>query len=151
MNPAPKKPSIRSRLASLGQCLALFRTHRDDPPVQMLVVFLLIGQRNGVSSPDLIKLAGISQSSVSRNVQALGQGKEGEPGLGLVAQSIDYRNPKARIVKLTAKGRALAEQFAECLGGLEKALEAVEGTAASYVDANAKARSQEAHWSIWVD
>lgn len=147
----PSKPLIRSRLASLGKCLALFRTHRDDPPVQMLVVFLLIAQRNGVSSPDLIKLAGISQSSVSRNVQALGQGKEGEPGLGLVVQSIDYRNPKARIVKLTAKGRELAAQFAECLGGLERALEGGEGVEVGNAEAGVSARSQEAHWSIWVD
>ena len=75
----------------------------------MVEVFLLVAQRNGIGAAEVGKLVGVSPASVSRNVQALGRGKKGEPGMGVVTQTIDPKNPRAHSIRLTSKGKALAK------------------------------------------
>ena len=44
----------------------------------MVVLFLLIAERGkGIGPSELVRLAGVSHASVSRNVQALGVAKNG--------------------------------------------------------------------------
>jgi DNA-binding MarR family transcriptional regulator len=147
MTPAPKKPSIRSFLARLTTALETFRSYRDEVPLHMVVVFLLIAQRKGVSAGELVKLTGLSQSAVSRNVRALGRGTGDEQGLGLVSQMIDPKNSRAHVIRLTAKGAAVAREMA-----------GVHSTAAAH-SRSGPAREQppdltskpHMHWENWMD
>jgi DNA-binding MarR family transcriptional regulator len=64
-------------------------------------------------SPDMpiqqadILLTGLSQSSISRNVKAMSKyHRLGKPGLNLMEAVIDPREPRRRLVFLTAEGKA---------------------------------------------
>ena len=142
MTQPPAKPSTRTLLSNLTLPLEAFRAHREEVPLHMLVVFLHIAQREGIGAAELMRLTGLSQASVSRNIHALGQGKGGEPGLGLVTQTIDPSNTRARIVKLTPKGIALAK---EMVGQSN-----VTGEAGPSSKPN-QAQSRHVHWQNWID
>lgn len=144
----PSSKVTRAALTGLSSALEAFRSHREDPPLFLLAVFLAVAQRKAVSATQISKDVRLSQSATSRNIIALGRGKAGEPGLGLVVQEIDPHNPRAHVIKLTAKGRALAEQLAACAGV------PVEPRGAAGCDPAPTVLEvwpQEAHWSIWMD
>lgn len=106
----------------------------------MLVVFLLIAQRKGTNAAEIGRATGLSQSSVSRNVQGLGRGKGDEPGLGLVTQIIDPANPRAHRIHLTAKGAALAKELAGAMRGNVAAGEPAPPPPSQHLD-----------WRNWMD
>jgi len=139
-----KKPSLRPQLAHLTRAIQAFRSLREEAPLHMVEVFLLVAQRNGIGAAEVGKLVGISPASVSRNVQALGRGKEGEPGLGVVTQIIDPKNPRAHSIRLTSKGKSLAKAM---LGLVN------EDGAAPNVPASRPTPepNRNVHWQNWVD
>lgn len=141
MTLSKSQPSTRLLLSRLTAAVRTFQSHREDAPLNMLMLFLFIsGRSEGVGAAELGRLAGISPASVSRNVQALGRGKEGEPGMGLVAKFIDLLNPRAHSIKLTPRGDALALEMAGMIH--------VEAVASS--DGRHQA-TKGVHWQNWAD
>ena len=142
--------STAAALKDLFDALEVFRAQRGDPSLNLLTVFLVIAQRKTTSAAAISAVTGISQSSVSRNIMALGRGRTGDDGLGLVAQELDLTNTRAHAIRLTDKGRVLAEQLASCgrFSGPGEAERSSEGGKSS--DVQARDAFQHVHWQNWV-
>jgi DNA-binding MarR family transcriptional regulator len=92
----------------------------DDPvmPIQMLQTFLAVAKQPGISMQQLGAILKTSQASCSRNVAALGKWhKFQQPGLDLVEAVEDPVERRRKIVFLTPKGRARAEEILSALTG----------------------------------
>lgn len=87
--------------------LRLLRQLAADMPMQQAEILLQIASNpKGAPMSELEKKIGISQASVSRNIAALSRfHRLGKPGLGLVEAVIDPREPRRRLVFLTAEGK----------------------------------------------
>lgn len=106
------------QLDPLVRVLEAFRLLDPDLPIQYALSFLTIAQNEGMSIRDLSERLGIAQSSASRNVAALSKWHSfGKEGHDLVQAEEDPRERRRKIVTLTAKGRALALQLADLIGG----------------------------------
>lgn len=96
--------------------LEVFWTHTGatDTPMSQVLTFLHIATRGELPMADLAKSTGVVLSSVSRNVAKIGPGPNPkDPGLGLVEAFEDPWNRKRKLVRLTKKGRALADKINE--------------------------------------
>ncbi|MDR6816274.1 DNA-binding MarR family transcriptional regulator [Neorhizobium sp. 2083] len=81
-------------------------------PMQTASVFLAIAMRPGVLQRDLPNMLGLSQSSISRNVNALSsRDRHGKPGLGLVTQRVGPMGARSPKLHLTTAGRELARRL----------------------------------------
>lgn len=92
----------------------------DDPvmPIQMLQTFLAIAVQPGISMQQLGEILKTSQASCSRNVAALGKWhKFGEPGHDLVEAVEDPVERRRKIMFLTPKGRARAQEILSAMTG----------------------------------
>lgn len=137
------KPSMDADLGKLLMALDAFREHRPDAPLQMLVVFLMIARGRGVRAGNLEKALGLSQSSISRNVNTLGAGREGGNGLGLVVQAADPRG-RGYVLDLTVTGKALADKLASVVAG-----DTADRVQTAF-HLPTKGKHNAAHWELWV-
>lgn len=142
-----KSTPTAAALRNMFDALDVFRSRGIDPPLNLLAVFLVIAQRKSIRAAQIAAETGISQSSISRNIIALGRGQGGKGGLGLVLQELDPIEPRAHSIRLTAKGRALAERLARCGTAPQHGLE---GPQAS-VSSRDEETFQHVHWQNWVD
>jgi DNA-binding MarR family transcriptional regulator len=84
----------------------------SDIPLQQVLTFAHVADRQELPMADLIDLTGVGQSSVSRNVAALSSTRGvREPGYGLVEAYEDPAYRRRKLVKLTARGRALVAEI----------------------------------------
>lgn len=83
-------------------------TNNPTMPLQQVQLFLHVAYLGEVPMEDLEEATGVEQSSVSRNVAALGGGQHRKPGYGLVHAYRDPNNHRRKLVRLTEKGKALA-------------------------------------------
>ena len=91
--------------------VATLREAGELMPIQMAHAFLLIMARPGITMSQLAELAGISQSSCSRNVAALGKWHRlNKPGYGLVEAVEDPTERRRKAMFLTPKGRKVARR-----------------------------------------
>lgn len=94
--------------------LQLFETFRElqhDMPMQTVSVFFVIAMRPGLYQRELLNLLDLSQSSISRNVMALGEtNRHGEPGLGLIEQRRDPLDARQFTLHLTPAGKELVNR-----------------------------------------
>lgn len=90
----------------------------NELPIQQIILFLTVAEGEGVTMTELHKLTRMNQSSLSKNIKALGTylmprkdnpEKKELAGLGLVKTEIDIANPRTRMVKLTPKGEELIQ------------------------------------------
>jgi DNA-binding MarR family transcriptional regulator len=87
-------------------------TGSTDTPMSQVLTFLHVAARGELPMADLADSTGVVLSSVSRNVAKIGPGPNPkEPGLGLVEAFEDPWNRKRKLVRLSAKGRKLAERI----------------------------------------
>jgi len=95
------------QLSSAGRA---FISHYEDPTHVPMHHFLLLLQVDLLESPtygQLESALGISNSSVSRTINALGEEhRNGKPGLGFLATYKDPEDRRRLIVTLTPKGSA---------------------------------------------
>jgi DNA-binding MarR family transcriptional regulator len=85
-------------------------TGNSEIPAQTVLTFLHISLRSEVPMADLIKLTGVSQASVSRNVARLAQGlTPDKPGAGLIEVYEDPYFRSRKLARLTSRGRKLVE------------------------------------------
>lgn len=89
-------------------------TGSTDTPLSQVLTFLHIAFRGEAPMAELADATGVVLSSVSRNVAKIGPGPNPEePGLGLVEAFEDPWNRKRKLVRLSTKGKRLAERINE--------------------------------------
>jgi DNA-binding MarR family transcriptional regulator len=87
-------------------------TGSTDTPLSQVLTFLNVAFRGEMAMADLATQTGVVLSSVSRNVAKIGPGANpSEPGLGLVEAFEDPWNRKRKLVRLSNKGKKLAERI----------------------------------------
>tara|TARA_B100001939_G_scaffold342295_1_gene353222 strand:- start:853 stop:1254 length:402 start_codon:yes stop_codon:yes gene_type:complete len=78
------------------------------------VIFLTVAtvnQDEGIDMKEMARVTGLSTSSVSRNIQALGEWHRLQrPGLGVVETITDWKDRRRRPVRLSHKGRRVMEE-----------------------------------------
>lgn len=88
-----------------------------EMPLQMATAFLTVASEEGITMKRLGEKLGISQSSCSRNVAALSKyHRLNKPGHDLLYATEDPEERRRKIVKLTPKGKRVAETLLEILG-----------------------------------
>lgn len=99
-------------LEDLSKRIMALREIRGEMPLQMVSVFLTIAMKPGVLQRDLPDMVNLSQSSVSRNIYALGNtGRQGSPGMGLVEQRIGSLGGRTPALHLTRFGKELVKKL----------------------------------------
>lgn len=103
-------------IPQIQQIVRLFREQQNEMPMQQADVLLTIARRPGLTMAELSEETNLAQSSCSRNVAALSDyHRLGSPGLGLVEAVIDPRNPRRRMMFLTAKGKVFVTHLMRVL------------------------------------
>lgn len=107
------------RLRELRQVIGIFGELIDlELPLMYALMFISAGMIHrekerrsvdlGIDMQDLCRMTGVSVSTLGRQISALGQGRKGKKGLGLMRIGLDPMDRRRRPVYLTAKGvRAL--------------------------------------------
>lgn len=103
-------------LAQARKMIVEFRKLDDVMPTQAAEMFLLIaldpGKRVSVYGEEL----GVAQSTASRNVQYLSDLHwKKKPGLGLVETTTDTYDSRMKLVRLTPKGKRVADAITEIM------------------------------------
>jgi DNA-binding MarR family transcriptional regulator len=95
---------IRSTLSALEPFFGI----RATMPARQIQTFLLVAEKEGLSVADYAKKAGMSPTTMSRNLLDMGErDRNGEEGAGLVEGRDNILNRRERVYHLTPKGRAL--------------------------------------------
>ena len=96
-------------IAAMIQMIGAVRDFLDqaDIPMQQVLTFAHVAHRGEIPMQELMDLTGVSQSSVSRNVEKLASGKPRDPGYGLLEAFEDPYYRKRKIVRLTPRGKEL--------------------------------------------
>lgn len=104
--------TVKQGLRELFRCAEVLRELNAEMPMQMASLFLMVAIKPGIHQRDIGELVNLSQSSVSRNVNALAtRTRHGTPGLGLVEQRIGGLGAKTPALHLTAAGKALVKRL----------------------------------------
>lgn len=107
-----KTPKRVDGLRTLSGRIEVLREFRATMPIHMVSVFLAVAMKPGVLQCELPELIGISQSSVSRNVYALGKyDRHGKPGLGLLQQRCGPTGARSPEIHLTKAGKDLVKKL----------------------------------------
>jgi len=116
--PDPAQETTEVALERLIEVLETFRALDPDMPIQYALSFLTLARHEGMSLRELSDRLGIAQSSASRNVAALSEWQAfRRPGHDLVRAEEDPRERRRKVVRLTAKGRTLADRLAGLVSG----------------------------------
>lgn len=113
-------PEGMTPLALLDAVLDVLTEGTGNPKmhIQQARLFVHVAARGEVPQAELDAIAGIGQSSASRNVARLGNGvKPDEPGYGLVESEEVPHYRRAKVVRLTERGKALAWDMQQVLVG----------------------------------
>jgi DNA-binding MarR family transcriptional regulator len=103
---------FNANISKLLQVLSTLRNSGEQMPLQMAHVYCVIMARPGITMAQLGEAVGLSQSSCSRNVAALGEWHRlGKPGYGLVETASDPQEGRRLIMFLSPKGRQIARQL----------------------------------------
>lgn len=107
---------MKKPLAKGLRILEEFRKVEPEMPMQMAAAFLIVALEEGITMKRLGERLGISQSSCSRNIAALSKvHRLNKQGYDLVVAEEDPLERRRKIVKLTAKGKRVAEAIAEII------------------------------------
>lgn len=102
----------RTALTTMNNILAILRELDEDMPIQQAHLFITVAMRPGITAQQASEVTGISQSSTSRNVKALGEvHRLNKPGLDLIEGVSDPNDSRSKLLFLTIKGRAIARQI----------------------------------------
>ena len=97
--------------ATIKQMLALFNplfAIRGTMPARCIQAYLLVAQKEGLTVGEYAKRAGLSSTSMSRNLLDMGErDRNYEEGAGLVEGKENVLNRREKLYSLTPKGRAL--------------------------------------------
>jgi DNA-binding MarR family transcriptional regulator len=117
-------PSKVNSIRYLRAAVEEFRKLDPVMPAQTMAHFLVIAERapEEIGMKELAGMFGLSQSSTSRNVAYLGKvwktNSEGAvPGLDLVEAYEDPMERRRKLVRMTPKGKRVAEALAGLIPG----------------------------------
>lgn len=109
-------------LEVLVQTCDILASHDEDVPVSVVKTFLRICLDVGLHGPEPVQLHAVAAGlnlpvgTVSRHLRQLGDWERiNLPGMGLVRTDIDPHNRRQKIIRLTAKGTAVAERMRDAL------------------------------------
>lgn len=102
----------------ISRALGALRAELDysDMPAQMIQVFLEVAALGEVTQQDLEKKVGISKAAISRFLGILSVGSPLKPGLRLVDSFEDPEYRRRKIVRVTARGKAVVSKMTEAMG-----------------------------------
>lgn len=104
--------SERIELRRLAQSIGDMRKTYSDLTLQAVHMFLLVALQPGITSKEISRKTGLSQSSCSRNMALLSATHRlGKPGLDLVTAEEDIRERRRKKLYLTPKGKALVSKL----------------------------------------
>lgn len=104
---------MRSRNAVL-QALSLFKGLDARVSVNEVIAFLYAAENEGLTVQDMADVAGMTQSTASRSLRALGPPDSPwsqAPALGLLEAYLNPHDGRSHVIHLTATGRALRERL----------------------------------------
>lgn len=85
-------------------------------PLSLITTLIMIATWPGKTVTELAKMAGLSMTSINRQLGDLGQvNRYDEPGLGLVEQRTEPGDRRYQRVYLSAKGHAFVSRIARAL------------------------------------
>lgn len=105
-------------LTMITEVLGLIRK-KVDPTMQVQTIFLFIHTAifKETTMRELGEITGLSPASMSRNIAALSkQHRVGKAGHDLLVTSEDPAERRVKRVKLTAKGKKLADEITKVIG-----------------------------------
>ena len=88
----------------------------SDMPAQLIQILLEVAAVGEVTQQDLEKKVGISRAAVSRFLAILSVGVPRRPGLRLVESFEDPEYRRRKIVRVTAKGKAVVTRMTDAMG-----------------------------------
>jgi DNA-binding MarR family transcriptional regulator len=103
-------------LKKLLKALTPFIDLRDTMPLQLVRAFTLVATEEGRNVTWYADKAGISPSLMTRHLADIGEtDRYHEPGFGLVEQFSNVRDKRERLMRLTPKGRGIAQKICNAL------------------------------------
>lgn len=116
-----EKRLIRQTVADMSATLDVFATVNAEMPIQQLSTLLAVAKHSGASVTELAKFLPQSEQAVARNVRILtAVASPTRAGYGLVAQKLDDRDSRKRVLCLTDKGELLMERLNSVFNGICK-------------------------------
>jgi DNA-binding MarR family transcriptional regulator len=104
---------MRSR-NSILQALHAMKALDPRISVNEVIAFLYAAENEGLTVQDMAYLAGLTQSTASRSLRALGPADSDwsqAPALGLVEAYLNPNDARSHVVQLSAKGREVRERL----------------------------------------
>jgi DNA-binding MarR family transcriptional regulator len=108
---------MRSRNAVL-QALHAFKTLDPRISVNEVIAFLYAAENEGLSVQDVADLAGMTQSTASRSLRALGPAASPwsqPPAVGLVEAYLNPNDGRSHVIHLTPAGRDFRDRLDEII------------------------------------
>lgn len=103
-------------IRTLSRVMDEIRKIDSEMPTQMAHCLVLVALEPGITMKRMSEKLGLSQSSTSRNIAALGkQHRYGKPGYDLLAAKEDPVERRRKIVTLTAKGERVMRGIIEAM------------------------------------
>jgi DNA-binding MarR family transcriptional regulator len=104
---------MRTRNAIL-QALRLLKTLDDRISVNEVLAFLYAAENEGLTVQELAQVAGLTQSTASRSLRALGPPTSTwaqPPALGLVEAYLNPEDARSHVIQLTDHGRDIRDRL----------------------------------------
>lgn len=99
-------------LDRLARSLECFQALDPQMPLHFVQTFLFVARRHSCTYADIEKALNLTNSSVSRTLNALGhRHRKGDRGLGLIEVYIDPGEGRRYRARLSKQGRILASQL----------------------------------------
>ncbi len=113
MSTTTTKREIATTFQWMVAAIEEFRKLNPEMQAQTLLTFCAIASKEGeVGMKDIEQMTGMSSSSTSRNIAALGPyHRKGNPGMDLVVAFENPQDRREKLLKLTPKGRRVAESI----------------------------------------
>ena len=108
---------MRTRSALL-QALHAFKALDPRVSVNEVIAFLYAAENEGLTVQDMADVAGMTQSTASRSLRALGSPDSPwsqAPALGLLEAYLNPSDARSHVIHLTPAGRALRERLDEII------------------------------------
>lgn len=102
----------RRELRQIYYLLQRFRGQDGEMPVQQMLVFCWVALNEGGLQRDLCASLEMANSTASRNIAALSEvHRLGKPGLGLITWVESNVDRRSKLLILTQKGKAFAQEL----------------------------------------
>jgi DNA-binding MarR family transcriptional regulator len=107
----------QSVMKNMLDALKPFKKEREAMPLQYVQMFLLVAAEENLNVSTYAKRAGIDQSLATRHLADIGEvNRYHEPGFGLVEAYDDLMDRRNRLIRLSAKGKGVAQVMCDAFG-----------------------------------